>query len=148
MIGPFRGEYRFLSNFHPAPIVYEAHPYPSVEHAYQAAKTLELARRPEVVGLTAGRAKQWGRTLRVRPDWETVKLEVMRTLVREKFTTVRDLGAALLATGQKELVELNTWGDTFWGVDARTGKGQNHLGRILMAVRAELAVTPHRRGAA
>ncbi len=74
MIGPFRGEYRFLSNFHPASIVYEGHTYPSVEHAYQAAKTLELARRHEVVGLTAGRAKHWGRTLRVRADWETVKL--------------------------------------------------------------------------
>lgn len=35
------------------------------------------------------------------------------------------------------LVEGNSFGDTFWGVDARTGKGENHLGKILMKVREE-----------
>jgi hypothetical protein len=42
----------------------------------------------------------------------------------------------LLATGDKELIEGNTWGDTFWGVC--NGIGQNHLGKILMAKRTEL----------
>jgi hypothetical protein len=36
------------------------------------------------------------------------------------------------------LVEGNRWGDQFWGVDLRTGLGENHLGKILMKVRDEL----------
>ena len=49
-----------------------------------------------------------------------------------------DLKQRLLATGDKRLVEGNTWGDTFWGVDLRSGRGENQLGRILMRVREEL----------
>ncbi|MGM9605038.1 MAG: hypothetical protein ACI3XG_08225 [Faecousia sp.] len=36
------------------------------------------------------------------------------------------------------LEEGNTWHDTFWGVDAKTRDGENHLGRILMRVRQDL----------
>ena len=44
----------------------------------------------------------------------------------------------LLDTGDAELVEGNSWNDTFWGVSARTGKGKNWLGRLLMQVRGEM----------
>ncbi len=44
----------------------------------------------------------------------------------------------LLATGARKLVEGNTWKNVFWGVDLRTGEGENHLGQILMQVREEL----------
>lgn len=45
----------------------------------------------------------------------------------------------LIATGDAILREGNHWGDRFWGVDARTGEGENHLGRLLMELRAEIA---------
>ena len=48
------------------------------------------------------------------------------------------LKALLLATGDAELQEGNTWNDTFWGVSSKTGKGKNTLGKILMKVRGEL----------
>ncbi len=57
-----------------------------------------------------------------------------------KFTRHFDLREKLLATGDRKLVEGNTWGDTFWGVCR--GNGKNHLGKILMKIRAELQAEP------
>ena len=79
-----------------------------------------------------------GRRVKLRPDWEQVKVGLMEEIVRAKFTQNEDLKQRLLATGDKRLAEGNTWGDTFWGVDLRSGRGENHLGRILMRVRDEL----------
>ena len=62
----------------------------------------------------------------------------MTGIVRDKFTRNPELKRLLLATGDAVLIEGNTWGDRFWGVDKRTGKGENHLGLILMDIREEL----------
>ena len=88
--------------------------------------------------LRSNEAKRKGRHVQLRPDWEDVKLSIMEEVVRAKFTQNEDLKALLLATGDSVLEEGNTWHDIFWGVDARTRKGENHLGRILMQVREEL----------
>ncbi len=37
----FRGKNGFLSNFAYSPIVYDGETYPTVEHAFQAAKTFD-----------------------------------------------------------------------------------------------------------
>jgi predicted NAD-dependent protein-ADP-ribosyltransferase YbiA (DUF1768 family) len=63
----------------------------------------------------------------------------MEDLVRQKFSNPA-LATRLLKTGEAVLEEGNTWGDRFWGVDARTGEGENHLGLILMRVRKDLAL--------
>lgn len=141
MIDRFVDRYRFLSNLYPAVVTLGDEEYPSVEHAYQAAKTLDLLKRRMIRrAVNAATAKKLGRLLTpLRPNWNTAKLEVMETLVREKFTRHHDLGKLLLLTGYEELIEGNYWGDTFWGVC--NGKGQNHLGKILMRVRAELRST-------
>ena len=67
-----------------------------------------------------------------------VKLPIMEEIIRAKFTQNQDLKELLLATGELVLEEGNTWGDLFWGVDAKTREGRNHLGRILMRIRKEL----------
>lgn len=131
-INEFQREFRFLSNFWPAPVALDGVVYPSVEHAYVAAKTLDLSARHVILNSTPGEAKRYGRTLKLRSDWEQVKIPVMRDLVSQKFAH-RGLAAKLRATGDAELIEGNTWGDTFWGVCK--GRGQNHLGKILMGVR-------------
>lgn len=136
VIDKFSGDYQFLSNFHPVIVHYEGHAYPSVEHAYQAAKTLNVSLRHPFMKLTAAQAKRLGRNLNLRPDWEQVKFSIMEVLVREKFTTYSDLQHALLATAPSELIEGNTWGDVYWGVCR--GRGENHLGKILMRIRLEL----------
>lgn len=76
------------------------------------------------------------RTRRLRPDWEIVKLQVMREALRAKFTQHLDLRAALLATGDALLVE-HTANDRFWG-DGGDGKGKNWLGKLLMELREAL----------
>jgi ribA/ribD-fused uncharacterized protein len=136
VIDHFAEEHRFLSNFWPAAVVLEGIAFATVEHAYVAAKTLDPAAWQTIVRMaSAGQVKRFGRTLELRPDWDDVKLGVMEDLVRQKFRRP-DLAALLKATGDHELVEGNTWGDTFWGVCR--GKGSNHLGKILMQVRREL----------
>ena len=135
-ISEFQGEHRFLSNFWPAEIEFEGIRYPSVEHAYQAAKSLNQEDRIRIAAMPdPAEAKRAGRALALRPDWETAKFEVMAICVRAKFTTHPDLRAKLLATGNAELVEGNTWGDRVWGV--YEGRGENRLGKILMRVREE-----------
>jgi len=93
MIDDFRGPYRWLSNFEPSPVEFDGVIYPTVEHAYQAAKNESPLYRKHIL-------------------------------------------ERLLATGDQELIEGNTWGDRFWGVC--DGEGQNQLGRLLMELRNEL----------
>lgn len=136
VITRFDGAHRFLSNFQPCRVVLDNVEYPSVEHAYQAAKTLDLTARAFIASQTSpGRAKRAGRQVPMRDDWERVKLAVMLDLLRQKFAHA-DLRAQLIATSDDVLVEGNTWGDTFWGMC--NGVGLNHLGRLLMQVRAEV----------
>ena len=142
-IDDFQGDYAFLSNFAPAPVRLNGVQYPTVEHAYQAAKTLEPAEREKIRGAsTPGLARKMGRKVAKRPDWPDLKVDLMRDLVRQKFEGQRDLKKSLLATGDAELVEGNTWHDNFWGncrcARCASTPGQNWLGRILMDVRRHL----------
>lgn len=139
MIKEFRGRYRFLSNFFPCRIDWEGITYPSVEHAYQACKTLNQKERLRIASLsTPGQAKRIGKELTIRPDWETVKISIMESLVRHKFSRHPTLKQLLLATANQEIQEGNSWNDTFWGVSLSTGEGRNELGKILMRIRKEL----------
>ena len=133
VIDSFSGEFRFLSNFYPALVYYNAVMYPTVEHAYQAAKYLDAERRMFVrAAETPREAKRRGRLFAIRNDWEAVKVNVMHGLLLRKFA-IEPLRSSLLQTGSAELVEGNTWGDQFWGVC--NGRGSNQLGKLLMAVR-------------
>lgn len=141
-ITSFRGEYRFLSNFYPAPFTFDGISYPNVEAAFQAMKTLDPADRRRIAAMAdPSEAKRAGRRVRLRPDWEQVKNGVMLDLVTTKFGQNPDLAGRLLATGDAELVEGNTWRDRYWGVDAATGQGRNQLGKTLMKVREDLRET-------
>jgi ribA/ribD-fused uncharacterized protein len=138
MIDSFRGEYRFLSNFALVNVTLDRWQYPSVEHAYQAAKTIDLSERKGVqLQTTPGKAKRAGQKVTKRDDWERVRIDVMHDLLRQKFAQ-EPFRTQLLATANEKLIEGNTWGDTFWGVCE--GDGQNWLGRLLMRVRTELRV--------
>lgn len=132
-IESFQGEHRFLSNFWHVYVTYDGEVYPTVEHAYQAAKTLNPEFRKAICYATTGEAKRMGRQVPMRPDWEAIKIDVMRDLLKQKFTEEPELRELLLATGDAELIEGNTWNDYFWGVC--NGNGQNWLGKLLMEVR-------------
>jgi N-glycosidase YbiA len=135
-ISHFRGPHRWLSNFWPAKVTLDGMEFSTVEHGYQAAKTLDMAVRAQIAVLpTPGEAKRMGRKLEVREGWDGMKLKVMEDLLLQKFADA-DLRQKLLDTGDAYLEEQNTWEDFFWGVC--DGKGENHLGKLLMATRNDL----------
>jgi len=134
----FQDEYRFLSNFWKVKIFLpeEEYPYPTLENAYQASKTLDPALRIMIRNIDfPGEAKAFGQTMETRPDWnDTMRIRTMRVLLFQKFGPLNpELREKLSATGNRELVETNDWGDHFFGKCG--GIGANHLGRLLMEVR-------------
>ena len=143
----FDGEYAFLSNFYDSPIEFmtvdgKKMIAPTVEHAFQAEKAMFSAEQEAILKAdTPGRAKRLGRHVLLRPDWEDVKDKVMEEFVSRKFR-LPELRDKLLATGNANLVEGNTWHDSVWGIctcpkciNNPNIKGQNKLGKILMKVR-------------
>lgn len=135
-VGPFRGQWLFLSNFFPVEIESGGVTYPSLEHAFQAAKMVSKGDRERVrLAPTPGQARRLARSLRQRRDWDEVQEEVMLELLRRKFMHA-ELMRELLRTDDRPLVEMNDWGDTFWGVC--DGVGLNRLGRLLEQVRHEM----------
>lgn len=138
-IDRFNGDHEFLSNFYMHPVEYEGITYPSTEHAFQAAKDLNIKVRKRLKQEpTCGKAKRAGGPrgyVTLRKDWEFIKIDVMRIVLRDKF---RDpmLRQLLIDTGDSRLVEGNTWGDRVWGVCK--GKGKNWLGVLLMEIRREI----------
>lgn len=137
MIGTFDGKYAFLSNFYPSSITDEDYiTYPTVEHYFQAMKTLDTGVRFYIaIQTTPGKAKRLGRRLDLRPDWEFIKDSVIEKALRIKFSNP-ELRKALLDTGDEYLEEGNTWGDQYWGVC--NGVGKNTLGKLLMKIRQEI----------
>jgi len=128
----------YLSNFSRSDLVYEGVSYPTVEHAYQAQKTLSQIERIRIAGLeTPGKAKKAGRDVDLREDWEDVKFQVMVDLLRLKFR-IPLYREALMSTEDSEIIEdASGWNDTVWGV-GRAGSGQNLLGKALMKIREEI----------
>ena len=126
VIDKFDGtEYGFLSNFYSSPIQYEGIVYPTVEHMFQALKALDIETRKKIANAaTPGQAKRLGRSVALREDWEEVKVDVMRTALQLKFSDPT-LRAKLIATGDAELIEGNTWNDRFWGVCRGSGKNMS-----------------------
>ena len=135
-IDSFRGMNYFLSNFYESPVTYEGITYRNNEAAFQAQKTLDENKRICFSSMSASDAKRAGRRVSLRPDWESVKYEKMLGIVYAKFAGNAELKAKLLATGDAELEEGNTWGDRTWGTV--NGVGKNWLGKILMEVRDAL----------
>jgi len=134
VINSFQGQYRFLSNFYPAQLEFHGTMWPTSEHAYQAAKTMDLeGKRLIQEANSPGAAKRAGRRVKIRSDWEKSKVLIMHQIVEAKFLQNPDLLLKLHETGDARLVEGNTWNDTFWGIC--DGRGENHLGTILEIVR-------------
>jgi ribA/ribD-fused uncharacterized protein len=134
----FFGPYRFLSNFHFVNVELDGEIYRTTEHAYQAAKTLDLDARRMIQRMSAPRdARKAGQNVKIREGWEeeNIKWDTMYDLSCQKYSkgqTMHDL----LCTYPMYLEETNTWGDTYWGVCR--GVGRNELGKILMMIREDL----------
>ena len=151
IIGGFFAQYRFLSNFHECPVLWDGLIWPSSEHAYMASKcedvyysgfnkypTYNEMNYEYICKMSCSEVKHWGQTVKLRDDWEEIKLDMMFEICESKFVNNKDLKQKLLDTGDKELIEYNSWGDQFWGYDVDKQKGRNELGKILMKIRGML----------
>ncbi|MCL2106427.1 MAG: Cas9 inhibitor AcrIIA9 family protein [Oscillospiraceae bacterium] len=141
----FEGEYSFLSNFHECEISHDDLVFQSVEAAFQSMKCQAHEERIPFQQMTASEARQAGRKVQLRPDWEEQKLHIMYALVTEKFSSP-DLRQKLLGTGEAKLLEGNNWHDNYWGScgcpQCKGTPGHNYLGKILTRVRGDLAAMP------
>jgi ribA/ribD-fused uncharacterized protein len=76
-----------------------------------------------------------------RPNWDDVKVAIMRDILRAKVDQHEYVRRKLMVTGNRELVE-DSWRDDFWGWGPNRD-GKNWLGKLWMEIRSELrAVTP------
>lgn len=151
------GIYGKFSNFYPCEITYNGLVYPTSEHAFQAAKFedpayKEIIRTSNTPGMAAilGRQKVAGgfkwrldlnqiiikhkeRGVKVRDDWENVKVNTMREILKLKFSQ-SDMRMVLVCTDNYNLVE-HTTRDKYWG-DGGDGTGENLLGKLLTEIRS------------
>lgn len=141
-IDNFYGDNRFLSNFFDCNFIYNGLKYTNSEAAFQAQKTFDNNARLRVSRMNPKDAKRaCGRygTIKLRPDWESVKYQEMFNVLYAKFSQNPQLKDKLLKTGDAMLIEGNTWHDNIWGAcqcdRCRAGKQRNCLGRELMILR-------------
>lgn len=123
----FRGRYWFLSNLYPCRVEVEGLVFDNAEAAFQALKCADERDRQAFCGLGGVEAKHLGRRVKMRSDWNVARIDAMRRVLASKFSNP-NLARRLCAV-QGEIVEENTWGDTFWG--RCRGRGENMLGRLL-----------------
>jgi ribA/ribD-fused uncharacterized protein len=134
------GEYGFMSNLWFAPMVFENNEFFCSEEAYQygkpkdkvVAKWLVSAPYPHLCAMAAHGLFCFD----VKPDWNNIKVERMRQVLKAKFTQHPDLSKKLIATEKATLVEASK-SDAFWGI-GKKGNGKNMLGLLLMEIRTEL----------
>lgn len=134
-----KSTYGEFSNFAAFGFHMKGHWYRTSEHYFQAMKFEDKEYQERIretkspmIAARLGRSRK----VKIRNDWEQVKIEVMRTAVRAKILEHSELQELLLGTGEEQLVEA-AGRDYFWGV-GKDGSGQNWLGKILMEVRDEL----------
>lgn len=137
-------DYGEFSNFAPFPIRLDGKLWPTSEHYFQAQKFDDAAYRERIRGTSSPwDAAKLGRDRKVklRRDWESVKVGIMHQALVAKFAQHDALRTLLLGTGDATLVE-HTENDAYWG-DGGNGRGRNMLGQLLMRVRSELREQPH-----
>lgn len=114
VISSFKGEYDFLSNRYGCSFMWQGIKYNNVASAFQAAM----------------------RSMDCTPkEWEECRLEIMESILSAKFDQNPNLKKRLAETDGCILVNGNNKHETYWGVDLYRWSGENHLGKILMALR-------------
>lgn len=137
----FKKEYKFLSNFYPCKIIAWGIEFPTAEHVYVAAKTEDRVLRKVIsMASTPGKAKRFGRELDLRDDWEQIKIQVMRGILRRKFADKKLMASLQLV--REEIIEHNVWHDNFWGAcicpECANKEKKSMLGKLLMEVRDDI----------
>lgn len=136
-----REKYGAFSNFSPHSVQIGGKRYKTTEHFYQSqkfVKTDKLWANKIIAQNRPGDAARLGRdrSKKMRKDWESVKVDVMRKALRAKVEQYPSIEELLLSTGDARIIE-DSPKDDYWGVGA-DGRGKNMLGQLWMEVRAEI----------
>ncbi|MBR3613194.1 MAG: DUF1768 domain-containing protein [Bacteroidaceae bacterium] len=134
-INAFKGECDFLNNRYGCSFVYEGIEYNNAEAAFQASKCGDEDARRVVSRLSADKAAVRGSSIIPYCGWEEKKLEIMTSILEEKFGQNPTLMKKLLDTGNRVLINGNNRHETYWGIDLYGWTGENNLGKILMTIR-------------
>lgn len=138
----FKQQYFFLSNFFTCRLEWNGRVYKTVEHLFQASKAIteedhEFIRNAP----TPQEAKERGRHIKCRKDWDAMKVDVMRNALMMKFADDK-LAERLVNTMNAPLIEGNHWHDNYWGsCTCKMCEGVpkwNVLGALLMEIRIKL----------
>lgn len=133
-------KYGRFSNFFEGPYEIDGKMWPTTEHYFAAMKSEdELEREAIRKASTPLAAKQMGRVVKLRADWNDVRYDVMLDALRAKFNNYPEFKELLVSTGDALIYEDSPY-DKVWGTGERggVGTGQNLLGKALMQVRSEL----------
>lgn len=128
----------WFSNYEPLDkaFEYDGIKYHTVENFFHAMKTQDNIERMRISKLSPNDSKRAGRKLKLRPNWDNIRLDVMEFGLRHKFAPGTSWHKKLMETGEEDIVEWNNWGDRYWG-KTEDGVGENHLGKLLMKLRHE-----------
>lgn len=146
-------ENKEFSNFYETVFQVDDVEYKSAEHAYQAIKAHTFGDNVHFEKIrnakSAQSAKSFGKKVEnFKEDiWNAKKDDVMKQVLRAKFTQNLELRKKLLDTEDKLLAQADAR-DKYWGIgtsaptsiakDPKKWKGENKLGKILMEIRTEL----------
>lgn len=131
--------YGEFSNFARFRIYLDNRSWPTSEHYFQAMKFVSKEDQEDVRKAPSPKEaaeKGRDRKRKLRPNWDSIRDNVMREAVWAKFTQHEELKNLLISTGDSILVE-HTKNDAYWG-DGGDGSGKNRLGKILMEARKNL----------
>lgn len=135
VINPFNGEYEFLNNRYICSFVWQGVEFDNAESAFHASKCTDERERRALSRLSAHKAAVKGARITPYRGWEERKLEIMMSILYEKFTQNPILMQRLIDTGNRILINGNNRHETYWGVDSYSWNGENNLGKILMTIR-------------
>lgn len=137
----YEQDFYVLSNFSAFSLMWKGIRFPTSEAAYHWEKFPNSPSVQEAIAIAisaheAFKIAERNKALR-RPDWDSVKVDIMREILREKANQHEYVRRKLLATGDRELVE-NSWRDDFWGWGPNKD-GKNQLGKLWMEIRSQLS---------
>lgn len=134
MITEFRGEHYFLNNSYPCSIEYEGCRYNSSESLFQALKSFDVRDRVALSRLSPEDAIIYSKRMKVREDWEEIKVDIMYYVLLLKFNQNPNLMKELLET-EGEIIFYKGDVESSWG--ASVEECNNELGSILMQIRED-----------
>ena len=137
----YEQDHYYLSNFSAFRVNWAGHDFDTSEHAYQWYRFNRFSAERQagiLMARSAHEAFRYAQDNKVyqRPDWDDMKVGVMRDILLAKARQHEYVRRKLLQTGTRTLIE-NSWRDAFWGW-GENRDGQNMLGKLWMEVRAEL----------